>query len=80
MTTKGLTVADILIRSVPQEDLARLDRLAERLGVSRSDYLRQVIAGQRDLSARKLTLADLDRFAQATADLNDPDVMRGAWG
>jgi hypothetical protein len=76
---EGVAVTDVLIRNVPEEDLARVDRIAERLGVSRSDYLKQVIAGQRDVPGRKVTLADLERFAEVAADLNDPEVMRGAW-
>jgi hypothetical protein len=72
-------MANILIRNVPDDDLARLDRAAERQGLSRSDYLRRLIAGQPDVPARKLELADLRKFAAATADLHDPDVMRGAW-
>jgi hypothetical protein len=72
-------LTDILIRNVPEVDVARLDRLAERHGLSRSDFLRQVIAGQRDVAPRRLTLADLERFAQITEDLNDPEIMRGAW-
>ncbi|MDR0593062.1 MAG: ribbon-helix-helix protein, CopG family [Bifidobacteriaceae bacterium] len=72
-------MSDILVRNVPEEDVARLDRAAERLGLSRADYLRQLIAGARELPARRVTLADLDRFAAATPDLGDPDVMRQAW-
>jgi hypothetical protein len=59
--------------------LARLDRLAERFGLSRAEYLRQVIAGRRDLPAKDFTPEDLERFAAATADLLDSAVMRGAW-
>ena len=34
-------MAAILIRNVPETDLVRLDRIAERLGLSRSSYLRR---------------------------------------
>jgi hypothetical protein len=64
---------------MPEEDLARSDGAAERLGLSRSEYLRRLIAGQPDVPVRKLVLADLDRFARGTADLGDPEAMRGAW-
>ena len=32
---------DVLIRSFPAEDLALLDQLAARLGISRAEYLRR---------------------------------------
>lgn len=70
---------DVLIRNVPEDDLARIDRAANRLGVSRSDLLRQIIAGQRELPARRLTQADLTRFGELTADLRQPEIRRGAW-
>jgi hypothetical protein len=72
-------VTDVLIRSVSEEDLARLDRAAERAGLSRAEYLRRLIAGQVAVPAQPLTLADLQEFTRATPDLGDPDVMRGAW-
>jgi hypothetical protein len=67
---------DILIRNVPDEVLAVLDANAQRAGVTRAEYLRRVLAEQR---GRALTREQLDRFAERTADLGNPEVMAAAW-
>ncbi|MDR1152075.1 MAG: ribbon-helix-helix protein, CopG family [Bifidobacteriaceae bacterium] len=72
-------MTDVLIRNVRDDDLARVDRAAERAGLSRAEYLRRVIAEQVDVPTKDLTLEDLRQFTRATTDLDDPDVMRGAW-
>jgi len=70
-------VSDILIRDVPDDVVAAVDARAQRAGLSRTEYLRRVLARERDES--RVTLADLSRFAETYADLADDDVMRGAW-
>jgi len=70
-------VSDILIRDVPDDVVAAVDARAQRAGLSRTEYLRRVLARERDES--RVTLADLSRLAEACADLADDDVMRGAW-
>ena len=74
-------MTDVLIRNVPEADLRRLDAKASRAGLSRNDYLKRQIA--QDVShgepARKLTVEDLRRHAEAVADLLDEEVMRQAW-
>ncbi len=69
-------VTDILIRNVPDEVVAALDANAQRAGVTRAEYLRRVLAEQR---GRALTREQLDRFAERTADLGNPEVMAAAW-
>ena len=71
---EGMT--DILIRNVPDEVVAVLDANAQRAGVTRAEYLRRVLAEQR---GRALTREQLDRFAERTADLGNPEVMAAAW-
>ncbi|MDR1118855.1 MAG: antitoxin [Bifidobacteriaceae bacterium] len=71
---------DVLIRNVPAEDLTRLDADAEHAGLTRAEYLRRMIADRRGTPSRRLTRADLEAFANATEDLGDPEVMRGASG
>jgi hypothetical protein len=69
-------VTDILIRDVPDDVIAALDANAHRAGVTRAEYLRRVLA---ELQGPAVTRDHLDRFAQRTTDLGDPDVMAAAW-
>ena len=69
-------MTDILIRNVPDEVVAVLDANAQRAGVTRAEYLRRVLAEQR---GQALTREQLDRFAERTADLGNPEVMAAAW-
>ena len=72
-----VAMADLLLRNVSDEDVAALDARAARLGLSRNEYLRRLV--HRDVESRPMNRDDLDRFAQAFADLADPEVMSGAW-
>ncbi len=69
-------MTDILIRGVPEEVVASLDANAQRVGQTRAEYLRRLLADQQGPA---LTRGQLDRFAERTADLNNPDVMAAAW-
>jgi hypothetical protein len=69
-------MTDILIRDVPDEVVASLDAKAKSNGVTRAEYLRRLLADQQE---PVLTREQLDRFAQRTADLSNPDVMAAAW-
>jgi Ribbon-helix-helix protein, copG family len=84
-TTPGLAVdrddifedmTDILIRDVPDEVVASLDAKAKSNGLTRAEYLRRLLADQQEPA---LTREQLNRFAERTADLRDPDVMAAAW-
>lgn len=72
-------MTDILIRDVPPDVLAGIDANAERLGLSRSEYLRRQIAQVAGRPAQTCTVEDLRQFAETFADLNDPEVMRKSW-
>ncbi len=71
-------MTDILIRNVDDDVIARIDSEAERLGVSRSEFLRQALRAISSPRGRT-TRADLDRFSHLAADLLDDDVMAKAW-
>ena len=71
-------VTDVLIRDVPDEVIAIIDAHAARLGISRSEYVRRRLA-QDAAGASKVSVADLQRFAENFGDLADPDVMAQAW-
>ncbi len=69
-------MTDILIRDVPDEVVAALDANAQRAGLTRAEFLRRVLAEQRQ---PPLTREHLNHFAERTADLGDSDVMTAAW-
>lgn len=73
-------MTDLLIRDVPDDVLAAIDAKAQRLGVSRSEYLRRALARERAVTDVDVTVDDLERFGDVFADLADEDVMRQAWG
>jgi hypothetical protein len=72
-------MTDLLIRDVPDDVLAAIDAKAQRLGVSRSEYLRRALARERAVTDVDVTVDDLARFGDTFADLADEDVMRQAW-
>ena len=72
-------VTDILIRDVPDDVLAAIDAKARRVGLSRTEYIRRALARERDDRAPDVRVEDLVAFADAFADLAEPEVMRQAW-
>lgn len=72
-------MTDVLIRGVAEDDLARIDARADRLGLSRGEYLRRRIAQDADREEVHLTVGDLQRAAELSQDLLDEDIMRDAW-
>jgi hypothetical protein len=73
-------MTDLLIRDVPDDVLAAIDAKAQRLGVSRSEYLRRALTRERAVADLGVTAEDLVQFGDTFADLADDDVMRRAWG
>ena len=69
---------DVLIRDLPEDMLAAIDANAQRLGLSRNEYLRRLLAIEARPRAT-VTVADVKRSAGVFVDLVDPDVMSGAW-
>lgn len=72
-------MTDILIRGVPDDVLAAIDTKAKRVGLSRTEYLRRALERERVSDAGAITVEDLRRVASLARDLDDPDVMSGAW-
>lgn len=72
-------MTDILIRDVPEDVIAAIDTKAQRLGVSRTEYLRRALARERALAPAEVSVADLAAFANTFADLADPEVIDRAW-
>lgn len=72
-------MADILIRGVGADVVATIDASAKRVGLSRSEYLRRVLERERRAGLRRVSVADLEQLSDLVTDLDDPDVMAGAW-
>lgn len=72
-------MADLLVRDVPEEVMNALDAHAGRLGISRSEYVRRRLAADAALSDAPVQTADLVKFSDLFADLDDPEVMGQAW-
>ena len=69
---------DVLIRDLPDHVIAAIDAKAQRLGLSRNEYLRRHLATEAPAHAT-MTVADLKRSADVFADISDPHVMSRAW-
>jgi plasmid stability protein len=72
-------MTDMLIRDVPDEVVAAVDARANRLGLSRSEYVRRRLAQDAVPPGAAVTTQDLARFAEVFSDLDDPNVMSQAW-
>lgn len=72
-------MADILIRDVPDDVLAAIDSKAKRAGLSRTEYLRRALERERVVDANRVSVDQLRRTAALAEDLDDPEVMSGAW-
>ena len=70
---------DILIRDVPEAVLAAIDARAKRVGLSRTEYLRRALEREHVHATSPITTEQLEQAAALAGDLEDPDVMSGAW-
>lgn len=68
-------MADILIPDVADDVIAAIGIKAQRLGISRADYLRRVLARELAVQPVHVSVTDLVDFARAFADTGDPDAM-----
>lgn len=72
-------MSDILIRDVPDEVVSAIDAKAQRLGLSRAEYLRRALARELTAAAPPITIDDLTGFSDLCTDLADTEVMGAAW-
>ena len=75
-------MTDILIRNIPDAEVAAIDARAAVLKLSRNEYIRRQLAQAvrtTSMPALTPTLDSLERFAETFGDLSDADVMRAAW-
>jgi uncharacterized protein (DUF1778 family) len=68
-------MANVLIRNIDEDDLARLDELAARAGLSRNEFLLRYLQQAARRTVSDVTVADFEKFV----DLLDEDLMRDAW-
>ena len=74
-----VAVTNVLIRGLSDETVARIDRRAQELGLSRNEYLRRRLEGDGPRPVAKVTEEHWKRSAEMLADLADPDIMADAW-
>ena len=72
-------MTDILIRDVPSDVVAAIDRAATALGLSRAEYVRRRLAQDVAFTHVRVTVEDLEHFSATYGDLADPDLMDAAW-
>jgi hypothetical protein len=72
-------VADVLMRGVSAEVLRRIDEQAESQGLSRNQFLVNLLNTDFALPVHPVTASDLERASEACADLLDDDLMAQAW-
>ena len=70
---------NLLIRDIPDDVLAALDAEAERLGLSRTEYVRRILMQASSRVGRSVTVTEITQFESVFADLADPAVMDRAW-
>lgn len=66
---------DVLIRGISEASLSHSDKMAARLGFSRSEYLRQRLERDARSEQAPCTPADFVQFE----NLSDEQLMRDAW-
>jgi len=71
-------MTDVLIRNIPEQTLKRIDEIAHKQRLSRSEFLRREI-GHIAADAGSATGIDWDRFSKAHQDLGNTKIMEQAW-
>jgi hypothetical protein len=73
-------MGDVVVRDVPDDVLAVIDRRARRLGLSRSEYVRRQLNQEAERDDEPVTAAHLQRLSHLLRDLADPEVIVQADG
>ena len=72
-------MVDLLIQDVPENVVTAIDAQARRLGLSRSEYLRRQMVTIAGSAEEPVTVESLRSFGERFVDLDNAEVMRGAW-
>jgi hypothetical protein len=71
---------DLLIRGVDRRTIEHYDALAAQRGISRNELLASELnTAAAPQERRKITQDDLRRCRAAFIDLDNPEIMAGAW-
>lgn len=69
---------DMVIRDLSVEVVYAIDEQAQRLGLSRAEFVRRELAKIAQRGSTAVTVDDLRKFTERFGDLEDPEVMAGA--
>jgi len=72
-------LTDILVRDLPDDVIAGLDRRAEQLGLSRAEFIRRQLSTASAGGCDVVTIESLKHVAEICEDLADSEVMASAW-
>ena len=72
-------MTDMLIRDLPDDVAAAIDAIAQKLGLSRAEYVRRQLISEARRSTEPVTVEDFRHLSEILVDLGDPEVMKGAW-
>jgi hypothetical protein len=72
-------MTDMLIRDLPDDVVAAIDANAQKLGLSRAEYVRRQLISESRRSTEPVTAEDFRRLFDALPDLQDDEIMRNAW-
>ena len=72
-------MADLLIRDVPDDVVGQLERRAQRLGLSRAEFLRRQLMVAATDPAEPVSRASLLWLGESVSDLANDEVMDQAW-
>lgn len=70
---------NILVRDVPTEDLAQIEKHATALGLSRNEYILRKLHQDAHRGSGRLTMKDFEQLSELAQDLGDEEIMRKAW-
>lgn len=69
---------DMVIRDLSVEVVYAIDEQAQRLGLSRAEFVRRELAKIAQRGSTAVTVDDLRKFTERFGDLEDPEVVAGA--
>jgi len=72
-------MTDLLIPNLTDEVLSAIDQKAKKSGVSRTEYLRQLVYRDASTERSTVTVEDLRAFSEAFSDLKDPEFVKKMW-
>ena len=72
-------MTDILVRDLPDDVIAGLDRRAEQLGLSRAEFIRRQLSTASAGGCDVVTIESLKHVAEICEDLADGEEIAGAW-